>query len=137
MSCKTPILRAVFDSPTVQNVDADGIIQFANVTTNECCNNGIVNGGTITLRDTGNYEVHFNTTLVATAAGPVEVQMYRNGTPVPGAHALGTAAAVGDNVSLAFTGLVSIDCCCATTIDFRAIDATSVRVANVTLEAVN
>lgn len=134
MSCKTPILRAVFDSTTVQDVAANGIIQYSSVTSNSCCNSP-VNAGVITLRDNGTYEVHFNVTLVATAAGPVEVQMYRNGTPVPGAHALGTAAAIGDNVNMAFTALVSVDCC-ATTLDFRAIDATSVRVANVTLEEV-
>lgn len=136
MSCKTPILRAVFDNPTVQTVDAGGVIQLPDVTTNECCS-APVNGGLVTIRKNGTYEIHFNCTLVATAAGPVEVQMYRNGAAVPGAHALGTAAAIGDNVSLAFTALVSVDCCCSTTFDFRCIDATSVRVANLTLEGVN
>ena len=134
MSCKTPIIRAVFDSPTVQAVDALGIINLPEVTTNECCSNPVT-GGVITLRTNGTYEIHFNCSLVATAAGPVEVQMYRNGSPVPGAHALGTAAAIGDNVNIAFTALASVDCC-STTIDFRAIDATSVRVANATIEEV-
>lgn len=133
--CKTAILRALFDNPTVQTVEAGGIIQLPDVTSNECCQ-APVTGGVVSIRRDGTYEVHFNATLVATVAGPVEVQMYRNGTPVPGAHALGTAAAVGDNVPLSFTALTTVDCCCAQSIDFRCIDATTVRVANVTLEAV-
>lgn len=135
MSCKTPILRAVFDSPTVQAVDADGIIQFPDVTTNQCCGSPVT-GGVIALNQCGDYEVHFNASVVATAAGQIEVQMFKNGTPVPGAHAFGTAAAVGDNVSLSFTGLVSVDCC-EKDITFRPTTATSIRVANVTLEEVN
>lgn len=135
MSCKTPILRALFDSPTVQTVDANGIIQLPDVTSNECCSDQVT-GGSIMLRNKGTYEVHFNCTLVGTAAGAVEVQMYRNGSPIPGAHALGTATAVGDNVPLSFTALTTVDCC-AQTIDFRCIDATTVRVANVTIERVD
>ena len=136
MSCKTPILRAVYDSPTAQAVAADGLIQFTSETSNSCCRDWL-NQGTITLKQNGTYEIHFNATAVATAAGPVEVQMYRNGTPVPGAHAYGTAAAVGDFVPLSFTALATVDCCCGDTISFRAITATSFNVANVTLEAVN
>lgn len=136
MSNKTSILRAVFDNPTVQNVDAGGIIQFPDVTVNECCITP-VNGGIITLRNNSkcntNVDVQFNCTLVATAAGAVEVQMYRNGAPVPGAHALGTAAAIGDNIPLSFSTVITADCC-NETIDFRCINATSVRVANAILE---
>lgn len=136
MSCKTPILRAVFDNPTAQTVAADGLIQLPNVTTNECCSSP-VNGGTITIRQAGTYEVHFNATVEATATGTQEIQMYRNGSPVPGAHGLETAAAVGDFANIAFTGLITVDCCCGDTISFRCPTATSIRVANVTLEAVN
>lgn len=135
MSCKTPILRAVFDSPTVQAVDADGIINLPEVTSNTEC--ATSTGGTITLRTPGTYEIHLNVTAVATAAGAVEVQMFRNGTAVPGAHAIGTAAAVGDNVPLSFTGLATIECCGSESISFHAVTATSIRVANATIEEVN
>lgn len=137
MSCKTPIFRAVFDSTTVQNVAADGLIQFPNVTSNECCNENQVNAGTITLTTNGTYEIHFNASLVATAAGTQEVQMYRNGSPVPGAHAIATAAAIGDTVALGFTALVTVNCCCGDTISFRCPTATSVRIANVTFETIH
>lgn len=136
MSCKTPILRAVYDSPTAQTVASDGLIQFTSETSNSCCRDWL-NQGTITLKQNGTYEIHFNATAVATAAGTIEVQMYRNGNVVPGAHAYGTAAAIGDFVPMAFTGLCTVDCCCGDTISFRAINATSFNVANVTLEAVN
>lgn len=135
MACKTPIFRAIFDSPTVQAVDADGIINLPEVTSNSKC--ATATGGTITLRNPGTYEVHFNVTAVATAAGPVEIQMFRNGTAVPGAHTIGTAAAVGDNVSLSFTALATIECCGSESLSFHAVTATSIRVANATLEQVN
>lgn len=125
----------MFDSPTVQAVDANGTIDLPEVTSNSRC--ATENGGTIALREKGTYEVHFNVTAIATAVGPVEIQMYRNGSPVPGAHAIAQAAAVGDNVNMAFTGLVTVECCGSDTISFRAITATSIRVANVTLEKVN
>lgn len=136
MSCKTPIFRGVFDSATVQTVAADGLILFNSTTSNECCQNWY-NEGTITIRQNGTYEIHFNATVAATVAGTQEIQMYRNGNPVPGAHGLETAAAVGDFANIAFTGLVTVDCCCGDTISFRCPEATSIRVANVTLEAVN
>lgn len=135
MSCNTPILRAVFDSATVQAVAANGIINMPDVTSTGTCNTSA--SGVITLRRAGTYIVHFNATTVATAAGAQEIQMLRNGTPVPGAHALETSAAVGDNASLAFTALVSVSNGSATTLSFRSVPATSIRVANVTIEMVD
>lgn len=136
MSCKTPILRARFDDPTVQAVAANGVIMLPNVTSNTECAD--VDSGIVTLRKHGTYEVHFNATLVATSATDnVEVQMYRDGTPVPGAHAIATAGAVGNNIPMSFTALVTTECCGSEAIDFRSITASSVRIANVTIEAVN
>lgn len=136
MSCKTPIFRAVYDSAAVQPVAADGLILFNSTTSNQCCKD-MYNEGTITIKQSGTYEIHFNATLAATAAGTQEVQMYRNGNPVPGAHGLETAAAIGDFANIAFTALVTVDCCCGDTISFRCPEATSIRVANVTLEEVH
>lgn len=132
MSCKTAILRAVFDSATVQEVAAGGVINLPEVTSNTRC--ATATGGTISIREPGDYEVAFNATLVATAVGPVEVQMYRNGSPVPGAHAIGQAAAVGDNVPLAFNGVITVECCGNESISFRAVTASTVRIANAVVE---
>lgn len=135
MACNTPILRGVFDSTTLQAVAADGVINFTNFTSNARCNTG--EGGVITLRNPGTYIVHFNAVVSATAAGAQEIQMLRNGSPVAGAHAIETAAAVGDLASEAFTALVSVTRGTPTTIGFRAANAMNIRVANVTIEEVN
>lgn len=134
MSCNTPILRGVFDSTTLQAVAAQGSIQFAEYTSNAQCNSGT--GGVITLRNPGTYIVHFNATVSATAAGAQELQLVRNGSLVPGAHAIETAAAAGDLASLAFTALVTVTRGNATTLSVRALNAMNIRIANITIEEV-
>lgn len=129
MSCNTPILRGVFDSTTLQAVAADGLIQFPDVTSNRQCNT--INGGTVTLRNPGTYLVIINVTTSATAAGSQEIQLVRNSSVVPGAHAIETAAAVGDFTSMAFAALVTVSKCDATTLGVRAISATDIRIADI------
>lgn len=131
MSCKTPILRAVFDSATLQAVAANGVINLPEVTSNSRC--VTVSGGTINIRETGTYEVHWNVTTSAAAAGTENVQLFANGNPVPGSHALATAAAAANLVPLAATGVTTIDCCGNTALTLRSVPATNVRVANITL----
>lgn len=73
-----------------------------------------------------------NFTYAATVAGVQETQMFRNGNAVPGAHALDTVTAVGDNVSQAFHAIVTVPKNAPTaTLNFKSANATSVRVANV------
>lgn len=134
MSCRKTIARGSFDSPTVAVIQANGTIQFVNHQTT--CDDVVFNGGDIVLRECGDYEIHFNATTIATAAGVEEIQMFRNGTAVAGAHALETAAAVGDASSMAFTALVTVSCCGEVNISFRSIPASSIRVANVTIDKV-
>lgn len=131
MSCNTTAIRTVFDSATVQTVAANGIINMPEVTTTGRCASSA--SGITTIRRNGTYHVDVNMTTVATAAGVEEVQLYRNGSPVPGAHALGTAAAVGDNVPMAFSTLVTVDCA-PVTLDVRSTPATSVRVATMNVK---
>lgn len=133
MSCKV-IAHAVFDSATVQTVAAGGVVNLPEVTKNTRC--VTVTGGAMAVRGGGTYNVHVNVTATATAAGAQEFQLYRNGTPVPGAHAIATAAAVGDNVAVAFDAPISVECCGSTTIDLRSATATSIRIASITLEQV-
>lgn len=132
MSCNNAALRAVFDSATLQDVAAGGTINLPEVTSNSCC--ATANGGTVTIKESGNYDVAWNLTAVATAAGVIEAQLYRNGSPVPGAHAFETAAATGDYVSMSASTLVSVDCCCGDTLSLRVPNATSVRVASIIVE---
>ncbi len=137
MSCNKAIARAVFDSATLQAVGANGVINLPEVTTSSACDRVSVSGGVVTLRGGGTYEVDVNVTMSAAAAGTEDVQLYVNGTPQPGAHALGTAAAAGDLVPMSFHDLVTVECCGTTTIDVRSVPASNVRVANVTVVPVN
>lgn len=132
MSCNNAAIRAVFDSATLQDVAAGGTINLPEVTSNSCC--ATANGGTVTIKESGNYDVTWNVTTVATAAGVEEIQLYRNGSPVPGSHALGTAAAIGDYVPMSASTLVSVDCCCGDTLSLRTVGATTIRVANLIVE---
>lgn len=126
--CQVPAARAVYDSPSAQAVAAGGLVNLPEVTVDTNCMG--VTGGTVRIQAGGDYTVDFNATAVATAAGPVEVVMYRDGAPVSGARSAGTAAAVGDLVPLAFSTIVSVDCCAPTQLTFRATQATSFTVAN-------
>lgn len=134
MSCNTPILRGVFDSTTLQAVAAQANIQFAEFTSNSQCNSGT--GGVITLRNPGTYIVHFNATISATAAGAQEVQLVRNGSLVPGAHAIETAAAAGDLASVAFATPITVTSGNATTLSIRSLNAMNIRIANIAIEEV-
>lgn len=134
MSCKEPLIRAAFDSATVQEVAADGVVELPNVTVSSKCD-ATVSGGTITLRTPGTYVVHVNATTAAAAAGTEELQLYVNGAPKIGAHALGTAAAAGDLTPLAFNDLVTVECCNTVSLTVRTTPATTIRVANVIVNA--
>lgn len=136
MSCNKTIARAVFDSATLQAVTANGVINLPEVTTSSNC--GVtVSGGVFTVRKGGTYAVSVNVTTSAAAAGTEEVQLYVNGTPQPGAHALATAGAAADLTPMAFHDLVTVECCGTTTLDIRSLPATNIRVAMVTIEEVN
>lgn len=136
MSCNGAIARGVFDSATPQAVTANGVINLPEVTVSSSCD-VTVTGGVFTIRTPGTYAVSANVTMSADAAGTEEVQLYVNGTPQPGAHALGTAGAAADLVPMAFHDLVTVECCGTTTLDIRSVPASNVRVANVTIEPVN
>lgn len=135
MSCNTPIIRTVFDSTTLQAVAANGIINMPDVTSNRECLSST--GGVTTIRTPGNYIVHFNATVSATAVGAQEIQMLRNGSPVAGAHAIETAAAVGDLASMAFAFPITVTNGTTSTISFRAANAMNIRIANAVVEQVN
>ena len=99
-NCKKKALgRFSFDNATVQEVAANGTIQLPLSTDNTSCIES--NGGDVTIRGAGTYAISVNVTTIATAAGIEEIQLYRDGTSIPGAHAQQSAAAVGDASSMA------------------------------------
>lgn len=67
---------------------------------------GTTGSDTITITESGVYEVQFNASVVATAAGLVTLNLTQNGAVV--ATASETASAAGDTVNLSITYLVRV-----------------------------
>lgn len=129
MGLKT-IGRFVYDSATPATVAAGQNIPIPTTTVSTSC---ISNDGTnITISKCGVYQIIANFSFVATATGLIETQMFRNGNALPGAHALDTATTIGNASSQAFSAVVTVPRNAPnTTINFKAANATSVRVANI------
>ena len=119
--------RFVYDSATAQAVDAGGNISFPTATAT--CNVA-GDGTTVTVAQAGVFEVGVNLTLLATSTDVVEVQLYRNGVAVPGAHAYTTPAAEGDYVPLSFSTVLTVPKCNQAVLSVECGAATSVSVAN-------
>lgn len=84
----------------------------------------------------GLYNVFFNATPVATAAGAVEFAMRHNGAVVPGANGSVQLAAVGDVGNVAFMSPVTVECGAGDTLAFFVDAATSVTTAAAIVEKV-
>jgi hypothetical protein len=129
MGMKT-IGRFVFDSTTAATLDANQNISLPTSTVSTNCIS--CDGTNITINRCGTYQISADFSFAATAVAAIETQMYRNGNAVPGAHALDTATAVGNLTSQSFNALVTVPRnAVGTVLNFKALDATSVRVANV------
>lgn len=129
MGMKT-IGRFVYDNSTVTNLAANENIPLPTSTISTNCISN--DGTTITINRSGVYEILANFTFEATATGVQETQMYRNGNAVPGAHAISTAATIGDYISQELNGVITVPRNAPTaSINFKAIDATSIRIANI------
>lgn len=128
MGCRT-LGRFVFDSPTVAVVNANNNIPVTNATvTTDCLES---DGFNITINKCGTYLVCVNLTHSADVAGIIETQLFRNGMAIPGAHALDSAADAGNNLSQAFSALITVPRSGGTVLNVRALTTTSIRVANV------
>lgn len=128
MGVKT-IGRFVFDNATPSEISAGGNVPLPTSTTSNDCVS--CDGSSITINRSGVYEVMANFTYVATVAGTQETQMYRNGNAVPGAHAIDTTAAVGDDTSQSMSAVLTVPRNAPmTTLNFKSVNATSVRIAN-------
>ena len=119
------MIRAVFDSSTLQQATAGEAVQLPDATSSDGC--ASVSGNTLVLKGKGTYLVCVNATLQASAAGALRLQATRNGMAVPGAQGIGTAAA-GDLVPMSFSMLVTVGCD-AERIQLVPAQACSVRVA--------
>lgn len=134
MGCKT-IGRFVYDSATAQAIAEGGNVTYANGTTSNDCVQSAGQGVVRVMRP-GLYNVFFNATLAATAEGDVGLQLYHDGTPVPGASGAVTLGAEGDLASVSFATPVTVRCCADDALSVRADAETSVTVALLVVEKV-
>ena len=95
---------------TTSNVTANGTIQLGSVLRRFGCNCRL-NGNKVEVEGTGYYTVTGTVTLQPEAAGAVSVALYENNVAVPSAVATGTAAAIGDDVTLTIVTTVRETCC--------------------------
>jgi len=128
MGCKT-IGRFVTDVSTALAVAEGGNVPLNKSTvSNDCIG---CDGEVVTISAKGVYRVSANFTFAATSAGNVETRLYRNGNAIPGAHAIDTVDAAGNGASQAIEAVVTVPGNSQTSLTFKALDATSVVVANV------
>lgn len=70
-----------------------------------------MSGNGIEVAGEGYYSISATVTIEPTAAGTVTLVLHRNGVPIPGAIAQGTAAAAGDSVTLPLQAVIRQVCC--------------------------
>lgn len=129
MGCKT-IGRFTYDNATAALIEENGPVPLPNQTVSTNCIK--CDGENIMVNTGGAYIINANFTFVGTAVGQVETQLYRNGNPIPGAHAIDSIAAVGDDVTQSINTVITVSPRVPqATVNFRVADATSLRIANV------
>ena len=95
---------------TSSDVAVNGTIPLGSVLRRFGCNCRL-NGNKIEVEGTGYYTIDGVITLQPEAAGAVSVTLYENNVPVPSAVATGTAAAIGDDVTLPISTTIRQTCC--------------------------
>lgn len=85
-----------------------GVIPFNSVTLKKGCTAELTGTNTIQLNKCGVYEVLFNATALATAAGNITVSMTKNGVTQPQATRTITGATVATSVNVPISTLVQV-----------------------------
>lgn len=109
---KSAIYTTNTSAPTVA---AGGIVPVGSTTRRYGCAVR-QDGNTITLCGQGYYLVNVSATLLPTAAGTAVLTAQKDGVPIIGATASGTAAAAADAVNLSITAIVRNACGCESSI---------------------
>lgn len=95
---------------TATDVALNGTIPLGSVLRRFGCNCRL-NGNKIEVEGAGYYTITGTVTVQPEAAGAVAVALYENNVAVPSAVATGTAAAIGDDVTLPISTTVRETCC--------------------------
>ena len=129
MGCKT-IGRFVYDNATTASVAAGGNVPFSSTTVSNKCIQ--CDGQNITIERPGVYSIMVNITTEAPGTKDNEIQLYRNGMAIPGAHAIDTVAAASNSTSCALNAIITVPANAPlVTLNVRTVNATAIRIANV------
>ena len=91
-----------------------------------------MSGGNASVLNAGYYDMDTNFTLSATA-GEVRIQLFQNGTPIPGAYAIVTAAA--DTLySVSIPNIIKNTCCSEEVITAVATSDGEITISNAAIK---
>ena len=115
---------AIYTVNTNAAVVANGAIPFGSIIRRfgQCVQ---LDGSDITVCGQGYYDVECSVTLLPTAAGNIGIQLYADGSPIPGANAQGVGVA-GSPLNLSISSLVRQKCNGATSLSLRLTTPTGV-----------
>lgn len=106
MSCSTLLAN----NNTATLVAANGIVPLGNAI--HGYGKGIrLNGNSIQIYNSGYYKISANLSVSVTGTGTITAQLYKNGSPIPGALASATPGAAAAVVNLEIDWLVRRNCC--------------------------
>lgn len=112
MGCKSILYGA---NTALQTVAVDGTVNFGSPV-RRYGSNTYMSGGNAVVSGAGYYDIDTNFRLVATAAAPSTITLYKDGVAIPGAVATVNPAAIGDVVSVSIPAVVKNLCGCEQTI---------------------
>lgn len=136
MSCKAAIYTV---NSGAQAVAVGGTINLGSIVRRfgrECCDPTInLNGSSITLNESGYYDIDVAATALPTAAGPVTITVFQDGVAVPGSTNTTTAAAAGNPVNVVSLPLVRVRCGSASSISVVLTNGAGT-VANISVKVI-
>ena len=125
MSCKSCLYAA---NTNTQAVAVNGVISFGNVV-RRFGNNVGISGGNVIMNGAGYYDIDTNITFADTAAGTATIQLYANGTAIPGALAQITTGTANAVHSISIPAVVR-NTCCADNIITAVVTGVAISVTN-------
>lgn len=96
---------------STQNASVNGIIDLGSVIRRFGCNLRL-NGNAIEVEGAGYYTIDANVTIAPTAAGNVQVAIFKNGVQLTGAIATGSVSTAGNPITLPIQTTIREGCNC-------------------------
>lgn len=100
---------------TNQGLSANEAVAFTQHSIATCPTSHVAGSTTINITEPGRYFVTFNATAAATGTetNPITVQLFNNGTAVPGASSSELSAAATSPITLSFSTIIVVrpSCC--------------------------